>query len=111
MRTLKHTTPRNGAWDILHSARVQKEIKNSATYFNRTHPFSGDFFSNTGIDARRAFGSMTAWEQTESMTILRRPVFIEPRHGWILCDPFHLVNDCLIDSSFVEKPKFSDYVK
>jgi hypothetical protein len=51
------------------------------------------------------------WEERESATLIRASAFVEPELGWVICEPAHLVDTCLIDSEFAPRPRLSRYLR
>jgi hypothetical protein len=90
------------AWDVFQSSAIQNDIHKSLVFLKKSTPFAEVHFPDSTADVSQAFQSLLMWGQTESISILDRTAWIEPEQGWIVCDPLHIVNDCLIDGSFAD---------
>lgn len=99
-------------WSLVSSRRMADRLSANVIYSHKTRPF--DQIDPTSLSPTAAFALFEPWrdwEQRDCVSVFRGKAFIEPTAGWIVCSPGHLIENCLIDSSFAERPPFSKYLR
>lgn len=104
--------PPRTVWTALASARQQRALANGTVFSRISYPFrSLEDGGLSPIAKTEVVEPWRAWEERESVTLIRASSFVEPELGWVICKPAHLVDNCLIDSAFAPRPRFSRYLR
>jgi hypothetical protein len=99
-------------WEFLASGRIAARLRADVLFTRTSVPFAG--IEASVLSPTAAFGLLEPslrWEQRETVVRFKGTAFIEPDGGWIICNPSHLVESCLIDAQFARKPDFKKYVR
>lgn len=103
--------PPRTVWTVLASARRQRALANGTVFSRTSYPFRSLENGKLSPTAKaEVVEPWRAWEERESVTLIRASSFVEPELGWVICKPAHLVDTCLIDSGFAPRPRFSRYL-
>jgi len=101
-------------WKYFSSKRIVKALEEGVLYSRQNYPFEDiqrrSDALNPGILNAFDADSLSA-ETHEMVCVFNQPAFIEPQRGWIICNPFHLVDNCLRNSSEAPRPAIRNYVK
>ena len=99
-------------WRFLSSRKLEEAIDSKTLYSKQSFPFQEIDFFNDYISLFESFGfaSLYSYQWNEGVKVIDRISLIEPGRGWIICPPFHLIRDCLIDSNLIEKPWILNYL-
>ncbi len=99
-------------WSLLASNRIRDKLSHGVLYSNRTKPFEVfDSWVLTSTATREIAGPWRNQEQNECVAFFGGQAFVEPQTGWVICNPTHLVENCLIDAPFAPRPLFRNYVR
>ena len=99
-------------WSLLASNRIRDKLSHGVLYSNRTKPFESlDSWARSSTATHEIAGPWRDQEQNEGVALFRGQAFVEPQTGWVICNPTHLVENCLIDGAFAPRPLFRNYAR
>lgn len=97
-------------WTMLGSKRADTELDGAVLVDRQFRPFADPDVFPPGRDLGpfETYRSMVVRERVGATT---RPSFVEPRAGWIISSPCHLVERGLINMHNLSPPSFSGFVR
>ncbi len=99
-------------WEFLASERIRGRLRTDVLFTRTSMPFAD--LDASVLSPTAALGLLEPWlrwEQREVVVRFKGTAFIEPDGGWIVCNPSHLVESCLIDAPFARRPEFRKYIR
>ncbi len=113
---------RHNLWRFLSSPQNTQDIEKGTFYSELISPFMQITIPEDAKSILEMFGrpcrtnvslptqSLLSSQWRESLIEVKNTCFVEPERGWIIVSPYHLVQNCLIDSLYVPKPSLKTHI-